>query len=101
MRIESKTKYMNNMKSIKLFSAIAICVSLLSSCGQEFSNTTGTAYNDPKTGGFEKMEFVDQETGPGLVFVEGGTFTMGRAEQDVMFDWNNRPSRVTVSSFYS
>ena len=100
MRIESKTKYMNNMKSIKLFSAIAICVSLLSSCGQEFSNTTGTAYNDPKTGGFEKMEFVDQETGPGLVFVEGGTFTMGRAEQDVMFDWNNRPSRVTVSSFY-
>lgn len=25
---------------------------------------------------------------------------MGRAEQDVMFDQNNRPARVTVSSFY-
>jgi gliding motility-associated lipoprotein GldJ len=25
---------------------------------------------------------------------------MGRTEQDVMDDWNNRPARVTVSSFY-
>jgi formylglycine-generating enzyme required for sulfatase activity len=25
---------------------------------------------------------------------------MGRAEQDVMYDWNSRPTRVTVSSFY-
>ncbi len=25
---------------------------------------------------------------------------MGRSEQDVMFDWSNRPARVTVSSFY-
>ena len=88
------------MKSIKLFSAIIGCLVILSSCYQEFSNTTGTAYNDPKTGGFQKMPFVDQETGPGLVLVEGGTFTMGRAEQDVMYDWNNRASRVTVSSFY-
>lgn len=88
------------MKSIKLFSAIVVCMMLLNSCYEEFSSTTGTAYNDPRTGGFQKMPFVDQETGPGLVLVEGGTFTMGRAEQDVMFDWNNRPARVTVSSFY-
>jgi formylglycine-generating enzyme required for sulfatase activity len=46
------------------------------------------------------MPFMDQETGPGLVMIEGGTFTMGRAEQDVMYDWNNRPARVSVSSFY-
>ena len=25
---------------------------------------------------------------------------MGQSENDVMFDWNNRPARVTVSSFY-
>ena len=47
-----------------------------------------------------KKFLVDQETGPGLLLVEGGTFTMGRTEQDVMYDWNNRPARVTVSSFY-
>jgi gliding motility-associated lipoprotein GldJ len=42
----------------------------------------------------------EQETGPGLVFIEGGTFTMGRVSQDVMNDWNNIPRRVTVESFY-
>ena len=25
---------------------------------------------------------------------------MGRVEQDVMYEWNNVPRRVTVSSFY-
>lgn len=75
-------------------------VFLISSCAREASNNTGWNYNDPKQGGFQKVPFVDQETGPGLLLVEGGSFTMGRSEQDVMFDWNNRPARVTVSSFY-
>ncbi len=88
------------MKSIKYFSVVIVSILVLSSCYHEFSPITGTAYNDPKTGGFQKMPFIDQETGPGLVLIEGGTFTMGRAEQDVMYDWNNRASRVTVSSFY-
>ena len=39
-------------------------------------------------------------TGPGLVFVQGGTFTMGQTEEDVMGDWNNIPRRVSVPSFY-
>ena len=26
-------------------------------------------------------KFEEQETGPGLMFIEGGTFTMGRVEQ--------------------
>lgn len=64
------------------------------------SSTTGWAYNDPEFGGFEKSLVEEQETGPGLVFIEGGTFVMGRTEQDVMHDWNNIPRRVTVSSFY-
>lgn len=78
------------------FSAIAI----VSSCSRETSNTTGWDYNNPGLGGFQKVPFIDQETGPGLVLVEGGTFTMGRVEDDVMYDWNNRPRRLTVSSFY-
>lgn len=73
---------------------------LIASCSREASNTTGWDYNNPRQGGFQKVPFVDQETGPGLLLIEGGTFTMGRSEQDVMFDWNNRPARVTVSSFY-
>jgi len=64
------------------------------------SHSTGIKYGDQKTGGFQSDENYDQVTGPGLVFIQGGTFTMGRVEQDVMFDWNNIPKRVTVASFY-
>ena len=83
-------------------SAIAFLAvsAVLSSCSKSTSNTTGWDYNDPKNGGFEKVDYIEQETGPGLILVEGGTFTMGRAEQDVTYDWNNVPRRVSVSSFY-
>jgi gliding motility-associated lipoprotein GldJ len=73
---------------------------ILSSCSPERSSSTGWEYNNFKNGGFEKFDAQEQETGPGLVMIEGGTFTMGRTEQDVMSDWNARASRVTVASFY-
>jgi len=64
------------------------------------SGTTGWKFNDAKWGGFEKQKFKEQETGPGLVFIEGGTFTMGATEQDLTYDRNNMKRRVSVSSFY-
>jgi gliding motility-associated lipoprotein GldJ len=64
------------------------------------SSTTGWAYNNPKNGGFEYKAGYKQSAGPGLVYIQGGTFTMGRTEQDVMYDGNNPPKRVTVASFY-
>ena len=64
------------------------------------SRTTGWSYNDPETGDIPNLSGYSQETGPGLVFIEGGTFTMGRVEQDVMFNWDNQSRRVTVASFY-
>jgi formylglycine-generating enzyme len=81
---------------------------LLFSCGKNkdasvsgsTSSVTGWNYNNAENGGFEVVEYEGQQTGPGLVFIEGGTYTMGRVEQDVMYDWNNSPRRVTVSSFY-
>ena len=94
-----KTK-MKNMRFYKLMVIAIAGAFIVSSCSREASNTTGWDYNNPKTGGFQKVPFVDQETGPGLLLVEGGSFTMGRAEQDVMYDWNSRAARVTVSSFY-
>jgi gliding motility-associated lipoprotein GldJ len=72
----------------------------LTSCKYEASNATGWNYNDPKNGGFEKAPYYEQETGPGLVLIEGGTFTMGATEQMVTKDWTNMQRRVTVSSFY-
>ena len=88
-----------NMKLLK-FSFVVLSGIILASCQRESSSTTGWEYNNPKVGGFQKVPFIDQETGPGLLLVEGGTFTMGRTENDVMYDWNNRATRVTVSSFY-
>ena len=90
------------MKNLKLFSLLAFgAVFLFTSCKKsESSNITGWQYNRQINGGFQKVPYYDQVTGPNLVLVEGGTFTMGRTEQDVMFDWNNVPRRVTVSSFY-
>jgi len=87
------------MQGRKLIVFVAASLMLIG-CGRERSNTTGWEYNQPRNGGFQKVPYFDQETGPGLILVEGGTFTMGRAEQDVTYEWNNIPRRVTVSSFY-
>lgn len=91
--------------SIKVLAFLLAAV-LLSACGQDVtqsgktSTKTGWEYNDTEWGGFEVVTAYEQETGPGLVFIEGGTFTMGQVAQDVMYDWNNMPRRVTVTSFY-
>mgnify|MGYP006001417133 CR=1 FL=1 len=69
---------------------------LIASCGYERSGISGWNYNDPNNGGFQKLPFLEQETGPNLVLVEGGTFTMGRVIDDVMYEWHNIPRRVSV-----
>jgi formylglycine-generating enzyme len=66
----------------------------------EKSESTGWNYNDKNMGGYQVSKSKEQGLGPGLVFVQGGTFTMGQTEEDVMGDWNNVPRRVTVPSFY-
>ena len=95
------------MYRFKALPIVLIAVLLLSSCslfkkkgGQNVSSTTGWEYNNPDNGGFEVAIGAEQITGPGLILIEGGVFRMGRVQQDVMFDWNNSPRTVTVSSFY-
>ncbi len=94
------------LKIIMLACLLAGGSMLIQSCGPKVSqrsgssSKTGWGYNDPKWGGFEVAEYVEQDAGPGLVLIEGGTFTMGSVEQDIMYDWNSMRKRVTVSSFY-
>ena len=64
------------------------------------SRTTGWKYNSEENGNIPYKSGYEQEAGPGLVFIQGGTFTMGRVEEDVMYHWDNAPRRVTVASFY-
>ncbi|EAR17153.1 MULTISPECIES: gliding motility lipoprotein GldJ [Robiginitalea] len=90
-----------------LLSAAVIAGSLsLQSCknsgggSKNTSRATGWKIN-AKEGGFQyNTDFKEQETAPGLVFVEGGTFTKGKLQDDVMHDWNNTPTTQHVQSFY-
>ena len=94
---------MMNSKKTKLFSLIILAgFIVLSSCNRSsFSPTTGWKYNDPDNGGFTvASDYVDQLAGPGLVFIEGGTFVMGQVYDNVMGEYDNFPRKVSVSSFY-
>ena len=86
--------------SIKGLAVLAIGMLAVTSCNKPKSSSTGWNYNDPKNGGFEVSPVDEQETGPNLVLIEGGTFAMGRIEDDLNYDFDNIPRRVTVSSFY-
>ncbi|GAA3648343.1 gliding motility lipoprotein GldJ [Flavivirga jejuensis] len=71
-----------------------------SSSSKNSSRATGWQINS-REGGFQyNTDFKEQETSPGLVFIEGGTFTKGRVQDDVMHDWNNSPTQQHVQSFY-
>lgn len=71
-----------------------------SSSSKNSSRATGWDINS-REGGFQyNTDFKEQETSPGLVFIEGGTFTKGRVQDDVMHDWNNTPNQQHVQSFY-
>jgi len=70
---------------------------------QDYTNKsrgTGKPFNQ-KEGGFKvNTNFQEQETPVGTVFIEGGTFTKGKVQDDVMHDWNNTPTQLHVQSFY-
>lgn len=64
------------------------------------SSVTGWNYEDKNMGNFHVAKVKYPKAGPGLVFVQGGSFVMGAKEDDVMGDWNNVPRRVTIPSFF-
>ncbi|MBC8755685.1 gliding motility lipoprotein GldJ [Kordia sp. YSTF-M3] len=91
-------------RTIKIMLLAAVVSLGFFSCKRSSSNNTSRATGwriDGKDGGFTaNTKFKDQETAPGLVFVEGGTFTMGKTQDDPMHDWNNTPNQQHVQSFY-
>jgi len=95
---------MKKVVAFKVLLVLALTVSFTSckksSSSKNSSRATGWNIND-RDGGFQyNTDFKEQETSPGLVFVEGGTFTKGRVQDDVMHDWNNTPNQQHVQSFY-
>lgn len=62
---------------------------------------TGWSSKDKEKAGFtSSSEYKGQKAPPGMVLIEGGSFTMGQVQDDVMFDWNTTPVKQQVRSFY-
>ncbi|NJC26580.1 SUMF1/EgtB/PvdO family nonheme iron enzyme [Neolewinella antarctica] len=87
---------------LKATPLLALAMLLISSCGRNDRNSaTNWKMNDTKWGGFESKNGYDgQETPPNMVLIPGGSYVMGFTEEDVPYDWDNIPRRVTVSTFY-
>ncbi|AOW22032.1 gliding motility lipoprotein GldJ [Urechidicola croceus] len=97
-----------NMRIVKsrvnyLFIAL-FAISLVSCHNRKHENSTsltGWSSKDKISRGFsDGTNYKGQQTPPGMVLIEGGTFTMGHVQDDVLFDWNTTPVDMQVRSFY-
>ena len=82
-----------------------IASTLLMSCNNSrnydnVSRATGIDITGRRGGPDFTTKFVEETPGPGLIPINGGSFTMGQVREDVMHDWNNTPTQQHVQSFY-
>ena len=89
MKVNNR-KFLQLVLSLVVILGVSSCSKKSSSSGKGASRATGWNVNNRK-GGFKQPD--EQQAGPGLVFIEGGTFTMGKVQDDVMHDWNNTPNQ--------
>ena len=76
---------------------VALAGLLFVACGGRSNMSRGTGWSiNSKEGGFQyNLEFEDQENGPGLVFIEGGTYTKGQVQDDVLTRLEQHPYPTT------
>lgn len=101
-QFEMNLKNLNNIyKLILLTITVVFFVSCHNRNPRNNVSLTGWSSKDKKAGGFAgDTKYKGQEAPPGMVLIEGGTFTMGHVQDDVMFDWNTTPVQQQVRSFY-
>ncbi len=86
----------NKMMALRLMLALILALGF-ASCSKKSSSKNSSRATGWNVDG--KKASKKQEAGPGLVFIEGGTFTMGKVEDDVMHDWNNTPTQQHCAIF--
>jgi gliding motility-associated lipoprotein GldJ len=96
---------MRNLFYITRFFLIATLTLIMASCHnrnpRNNTSLTGWSSENKAAAGFSSdSEYKGQVAPPGMVLVEGGAFTMGHVQDDVMFDWNTTPNKQQVRSFY-
>lgn len=91
------------MRNVFKISLAVIFILVLDSCSSSNSKNptslTGLPFNNYKYGNFIKGTFKEKIP-LGMVSIEGGTFTMGRVQDDIMSDWNTSPKKMHIRSFY-
>ncbi|TDL99133.1 MAG: gliding motility lipoprotein GldJ [Flavobacteriaceae bacterium] len=92
-----------NTIALAVFSSILLvsCSGVSNKSGggtKNFQSLTGWKPNE-KGGWYFTDKTEKPKATPGMVFVQGGTFTMGAIKDDVLGEWNNTPKRMQVRSF--
>jgi gliding motility-associated lipoprotein GldJ len=93
-----KLKNIANLASVCLVLALTSCAN--KSADESYSRVTGWAYNDKTGTGFAVKRNYVSEAPSGMVAIEGGSFTIGEKGEFITAPRDNRPRRITVSSFY-
>lgn len=96
---------MNKIINVTKLFIIALVVVMFVGChnrtSRNNSSLTGWNSKDKGAGGFSSnTNYKGQQAPPGMVLIEGGSFTMGQVQDDIMHDWNNTPVKEQVRSFY-
>jgi len=90
---------MRSKNSLILILALGLILHSCSKTSNTSKSLTGWKDNDDE-GWYFSGDKDPGNGGPGMVFIEGGTFTKGQTKDNVMHDWNNTPVRQEVRSFY-
>jgi formylglycine-generating enzyme len=101
------------LKTIANLASIALALTMIACSGKKdqansrptngkgfYSSTTGWRYNDRNGTGFTVKNSKVNNIPIGMVAIQGGTFTIGEKGEYVTAPRDNKPRRITVSSFY-
>jgi gliding motility-associated lipoprotein GldJ len=96
---------MKNVYSVAKLLLLSLVTILFVNCHKRNSSGQGTltgwSDKEKSEGGFTTDSKYKGSVAPsGMVLVEGGSFTMGHVQDDVLFDWNTTPVKQQVRSFY-
>ena len=93
-------KLITTAKLASIFLAISMIACVSKSSNESFSRVTGWKYNDKTEAGFTVKKGYISEVPTGMVAIEGGSFTMGQKGEYITAPRDNKPRKITVSSFY-
>ena len=95
-----------NIKQIVSKTLILAVALILAACSGERDLNTKTSFQtgwknfDPTTTRFQAYEGYTSTTPPGMLPIEGGTFTIGQQDEFITAPRNSERRTLTVSSFY-